>query len=130
MSSSQNPEVAHAINWFEIPTVDFQRAVSFYNNILDVTLDVQQFDGMDMGFFPHSEGLVSGAVVAYPEAKPSVDGVLVYLNGGNDLSVALDKVEQAGGKVVMQKTQISPEIGFMAMFLDSEGNKVALHSPN
>lgn len=130
MSSSQSPKVANAISWFEIPTVDFQRAVSFYGNILEANLEVQQFNGMDMGFFPYAEGSVSGAIVAYPEAKPSTDGVLVYLNGGDDLSIVLERIEPAGGKVAMPKTQISPEIGFMAMFVDTEGNKVGLYSRN
>lgn len=130
MSSSQNPKAAHAINWFEIPSVDFQRAVSFYSSILDANIEVQQFNGMDMGFFPYAEGSVSGAVVSYPDSKPSTDGVLIYLNGGDDLTAVLERVEPAGGKIAMPKTEISSDIGFMAMFFDSEGNKVALHSRN
>lgn len=124
---------SNALNWFEIPTVDFQRGVQFYNTILAAELHVETMGDMTMAFLPATppeKGTVGGAIIFHSEAKPSADGTMVYLNGGNDLSPILDRVESAGGKIIMPKTQITPEIGYMAMFLDSEGNKVGLHSEN
>lgn len=84
--------------------------------------------GSEMAFFPSEDG-VGGAVVSGDGYEPNDKGSLVYLNGGEDLSDALSRVEKAGGKVIVPKTQISPEIGHFALFIDTEGNKVALHSP-
>lgn len=90
----------------------------------------QEMMGMQMAFFPSEDmnGKVSGGLVQGPMHKPSADGAKIYLNGNPDLSAALSRVEAAGGKVLMPKTKISDDIGFMAFFTDSEGNNVALHS--
>jgi predicted enzyme related to lactoylglutathione lyase len=118
----------NAINWFEIPVVDFPRAKKFYNDIFGFELYEETMGPFRMGFFP-GEGGVSGAIVQGEGCKPSQEGTLVYLNGGDDLSKVLNKVEGAGGKIAMPKTEITPEIGYSAIFIDTEGNKVALHSP-
>ena len=123
--------MANAINWFEIPAEDFERAVGFYSKILDAELTAQELMGTKMAFLPtEGEGAVGGAVCAGEMYKPSSDGAVVYLNGGNDLSAPLSRVEEAGGRVLMPKTKISDEIGYMAIFSDSEGNKLAFHSPH
>ena len=123
-------DITHAINWFEIPVSDFDRAKKFYETIFGIEMPVQEMMGMKMAFFPAEDmnGKVSGGLVQGPMHKPSADGSKIYLNGNPDLSQALSKVEKAGGKVVMPKTKISDEIGHMAFFTDSEGNTVALHS--
>ncbi len=125
MTSQEN-----SLNWFEIAVADFKRATKFYEAIFGIEMPQQEMMGMKMAFFPSDNmaGKVSGALVEGPMHKPSADGAKVYLNGNPDLSNALSKVEAAGGKVVMPKTKISDEIGFMAFFTDSEGNTVALHS--
>ena len=86
--------------------------------------------GMPMAFFPMApaSGKVSGGLVQGPMHKPSADGAKIYLNGNPDLANALGKIEAAGGKITMPKTKINDEIGYMAFFIDSEGNGVALHS--
>jgi len=119
----------NALNWFEIPATDYERAKTFYETILAVQIGEMPFPDGRYGFFPADmmNGGVGGALVKYEGYIPSAQGSLVYLNGGEDLSIALNKVEAAGGKVVMPKTSIG-ENGFMAQFLDTEGNKVALHS--
>ena len=118
----------NALNWFEIPATDFDRGVQFYGTILDVKMEpVPGVEGADMAFLPASEEGVGGAVTKYEGFEPSQNGTLVYLNGGADLAAVLNRVEGAGGKVVMPKTSIG-EHGFMALFLDTEGNKVGLHS--
>ncbi len=122
----------NSLNWFEISVSDINRAKKFYETVFDISMDKQEMMGMQMVFFPseNMNGKVSGGLVQSPMHKPSVDGSKVYLNANPDLSVALSKIEAAGGKVVMPKTKISDEVGHMAFFIDSEGNNVALHSNN
>lgn len=123
--------MANAINWFEIPAANFERAKKFYGAIFDAELHEMEVMGSQMAFLPgdNASGEVSGAVCAGEWYTPSSQGALIYLNGGEDLSESLARVEKAGGEVVMPKTKISDEIGYMAMFMDTEGNRVAFHSP-
>ena len=118
------------INWFEIPAMDFSRAVSFYKAILSLEITETEMFGTKMGFFPSDGKNVSGAIVQGDDYKPSTDGVIAYLNGGNDLQNILDKVENNNGTLIVPKTQISPEMGYFGMFIDTEGNKMAVHSIN
>jgi uncharacterized protein len=122
--------MTNLINWLEIPAADFARAVNFYKTILGVDIQETDMFGTKMGFFPSDNQHVSGAVVHGDGYTPSKDGITVYLNGGDNLQTVLDKVEPAGGMVIVPKTQISPEMGYFAMFIDTEGNKLALHSLN
>lgn len=117
------------ISIFEIPAIDFSRAKSFYRAILDIDIEDVDMDGVQMGLFAGDGQSVSGAVIKGSAYKPSADGVIVYLNGGSDLQVILDKVTASNGKVIVPKTAIGPDMGFYAMFLDTEGNKLGLHSP-
>lgn len=125
MTSKEN-----ALNWFEISVSDIKRATKFYETVFGIKMEQQEMMGMKMAFFPSEDmnGKVSGGLVEGPMHKPSADGAKIYLNGNPDLSDALGKIEKAGGKVTMPKTRISDDIGFMAFFVDSEGNTVALHS--
>ena len=116
------------INWFEIPATDFSRAVSFYKTILGLEIKETEMFGTKMGLFPADGTNVSGAIVHGEDYQPSTDGVVAYLNGGKDLQTILDKVENNNGKVIVPKTKISPEMGYFGMFIDTEGNKMAVHS--
>jgi predicted enzyme related to lactoylglutathione lyase len=118
------------INWFEIPVSNIDRATAFYANILDCELQQAEMMGMKMAFLPADESAVSGALVQGEDCNPSTSGALVYLNGGNDLQTTANRVEAAGGKLIVPKTQISPEFGFFALFIDTEGNRIGLHSMN
>ena len=118
----------NAINWFEIPAKDFARATRFYGAVVGAPLQHVPMGPIDMGFFPADEGGVGGAVVCGPDAHPAQGGTLVYLNANPDLSGALGRVAAAGGTVIVPKTEISPEFGFFALFTDTEGNTVGLHS--
>ena len=122
----------NTINWFEISVSDMSRAKKFYETNFSVKLDETEMMGMKMAFFPseNMSGKVSGGLVQGPMHKPSLDGAKIYFNGNPDLSEALSKIEAAGGKVTMPKTKISDDIGYMAFFIDTEGNGVALHSGN
>ena len=116
------------INWFEIPAADIGRAKNFYQTVLDCQMNETEMFGTKMAFLPTDGSNVAGAIVQGEDYTPSAQGTLVYLNGGNNLENALSKVEAAGGKVIVRKTQISPEMGYFAIFFDTEGNKMALHS--
>lgn len=121
--------MANAINWFEIPAIDFTRAKNFYETILAIEIMEMPFPYGKYGTFPADmeNGSVGGGLMQSEGFNPSKDGSVVYLNGGEDLSVSLGKVEPAGGQIIMPKTSIG-ENGFMAHFIDTEGNRVALHS--
>ncbi len=127
--ADKRPAMHNLINWFEIPAVDFDRAVRFYSAVLDARLEPMDLGGTKMGMFPNDGSNVSGAVVQGADYVPGAQGALVYLSGGEDLSPMLARVAQAGGTVIVPKTQISPEFGYFALFFDTEGNKVGLHSP-
>jgi hypothetical protein len=118
----------HAIQWFEIPAEDLERAVHFYATVLDIPLKiVEMFPGFHMAQFPSDPGAIGGAIVSGDGYAPNANGTIVYLSCGDDLSVALGKVEEAGGKVVMPKENVG-EFGYSAQFLDTEGNRVGLYS--
>lgn len=121
--------MTNAISWFEIPVKNFERAKSFYTTMLATTIKDSPIPGIKYGMFAYDEDNngVGGGIIEMEGYTPSKEGVLVYLNGGDDLSVPLSRVESAGGSVVMPKTDIG-ENGFMAHVLDTEGNKIALHS--
>jgi uncharacterized protein len=123
--------MAHAINWFEIPAADFERAKKFYETVLGSSLVPMDSPGRKMGAFAAdwSKGEVSGCVVEGEGAVPTAGGTMVFLNCSPDLALALARVEQAGGKVIMPKMQIPMQgAGWMAIICDSEGNTVGLHS--
>jgi predicted enzyme related to lactoylglutathione lyase len=119
--------MANAVNWFEIPATDLKRATKFYGTIFGVEMSsMEAMPGFTMAMFPAEDG-VGGALLQGEGYAPGTEGTLVYLNGGEDLSTVLNKVEGAGGQVLMPKTDIG-ENGFVAYFKDTEGNKVGLHS--
>jgi len=122
----------HAISWFEIPSVDLDRATTFYESIFNVRLFPMDLAQIRMRMFPVEDQATSiGGAVVHAEGfyePSSTAGPLIYLNGNPDVQNVLDRVEAAGGKIVVPKTEISPEYGFMAVFIDSEGNRIGLHS--
>jgi len=122
----------NAISWFEIPATDLARAQIFYETIFGIKLTPLDLPNIKMRMFPLEDPMsgVGGAIcLAGDFYKPSAtDGPLIYLNGNPDVQNILNKVESAGGKIMVPKTQISPEYGHMAVFIDTEGNRIALHS--
>lgn len=118
------------ISIFEIPATEILRAVDFYQTILDIEIEKMEMPEMQMGIFPHEGQMVTGVIIKGEGYKPSSDGVTIYLNGGDDLQNILDKVEENGGKIIVLKTAHADESGFFAVFLDTEGNKLGLNSPN
>ncbi|PSL44332.1 hypothetical protein CLV51_106198 [Chitinophaga niastensis] len=124
----------NALNWFEIPVTDTARAKKFYETILDVQMESQEMMGMEMTMFPYdmqsNSGKVSGALVKGEMHKPGADGPVIYLNANPAIQTVVDKIEAAGGKVIMPRTLINEQIGYMAFFIDTEGNRLALHAAN
>ena len=118
------------LNWFEVPAPDINRAKTFYETIFNIEMPTMEMMGMEMAFFPGEQdsGKAMGGLAKSDMHKPSTDGPIIYLNANPALEEALDKVEAAGGKIIMPKSKISDEIGFMAIFIDSEGNRMAMHS--
>ncbi len=122
----------NAISWFEIPTTDINRAQQFYETIFGITMMPMDMPNIKMRMFPLDDMMtqVGGALVdsgGFHKAS-ATDGPLIYLNANPDVQHVLDKVVAAGGSIMVPKTEISPDYGFMAVFMDTEGNRVALHS--
>lgn len=120
--------MSNALNWFEIPVTDLARANRFYGALLRSELREETFNDMTMAVLPYKEGGVGGALVRSDKLAPSAQGTVVYLDAGDDLDGALERVQAAGGKVVMGRTHLSDAIGSIAFFVDTEGNRVGLHS--
>lgn len=114
------------VSWFEIPVYNIQRAAAFYNSIYNMEMEMTAGAEYAMAYFPADKG-IGGALVAGPGCVPNATGVLIYLNAGNDMDSVLGRVELAGGRVIMSRTKISDTAGSFALFIDSEGNRLALH---
>src|SRR5688572_21388534 len=122
----------NAISWFEIPVTDIQRAQKFYEAIFGIKLIPLDLDNIKMRMFPIEDPSTQvGGALSLAEGfyKPSAtDGPLIYLNANPDVQNVLDKIEAAGGKILVPKTEISAEYGYMAVIIDTEGNRIGLHS--
>ncbi len=123
-------KMTNSVNWVEIPVLNFERAKEFYSRIYNYEMNEETMGHLRMGFLPmerESQG-VGGAIVQGSGYTPSSLGSKVYLNGGKDLLTVLNRVEGAGGDVLIHKTKITDEIGYFAAFEDTEGNHIYLHS--
>lgn len=123
----------NVVTWFEIPVTDIQRAKQFYERILDITMTIRNDGGNEAVFFPYdpntvqaTSGRVTGVLSKSEKNKPSADGTMVYINASPSLQTVLDRIAGVGGKVVVPKTQIPA--GYIAVIIDSEGNRVGLHA--
>jgi uncharacterized protein len=119
--------MANQIVWCDIPVKDLGRAINFYSAVLGAKVEKQSFPGMNMGLLPDAATSVSGCLFVSEETAPSDHGILIYLNCDKRLEAAIAAVEPNGGKILKPRHQIGP-YGFRAVILDSEGNRVALHS--
>ena len=122
----------NAISWFEIPATNLDRAQKFYEAIFGISMMPMDLPNIKMRMFPLDDPMngIGGAVVdSGGFHKPSAtEGTLVYLNGNPDVQLILDKVISAGGTIMVPKTEISPEYGYMAVIIDTEGNRIGLHA--
>ncbi|HSZ25117.1 MAG TPA: hypothetical protein VK766_05340 [Cytophagaceae bacterium] len=131
MSNKMSNET-NALNWFEIPVSDISRATQFYETIFDNQMMPMDMMGMKMAMFPADgmNGKVGGSLVQSPMHHPSEKGSIVYLNANPDLQLVLDRIEKSDHKILVPKTLINAETGYLAHFIDSEGNVIGLHSNN
>jgi predicted enzyme related to lactoylglutathione lyase len=130
LTNSKVKDMKSYISMFEIPATDISRAINFYQALLDIKIEKMDVEGMQMGILPYEGQMVTGVIIKADGDKPSADGVTLYLNAGDNLQAVLDRVEKNGGKIIVPKTAHADESGYFAIFLDSEGNKMALNSPN
>jgi len=121
------------LGWFEIPVNNMQRAIGFYEKVFQLKMVLKDFGPAKMAFFPMFDDKPgsSGSLVHYPdEYQSSQSGVLIYFSSmSGDLNDELSRIEEAGGKIIKAKKLIAEDIGYMALFLDTEGNRIALHGP-
>lgn len=122
----------NAISWFEIPATNISRAQTFYETIFDIKMESLEFTGIQMRVFPVEDKMtgITGCICYEPEFHKSSPnaGTLIYLNANPDVQTITNRIEAAGGKIIVPKTEISADHGYMAVFLDTEGNRIALHS--
>ena len=123
----------NVITWFEIPVLDTTRAKRFYETILDIEMISRKDGNEEAVFFPYdpdviqaTSGRITGVLSKTTRNSPSGNGTLVYINASPDIQTVLDIVEQAGGKVIVPGTKM--QAGFIAVIIDSEGNRIGLHS--
>lgn len=125
----------NAITWFEIPVTDTERAKKFYETILDIKMETREIEETKetLTFFPFepgvvraTSGFVSGVLTKNDHSKPSMNGTVIYLNAYPKIQPVIDRIEPAGGKILLPKTKIMA--GYIARFIDSEGNQIGLHS--
>jgi uncharacterized protein len=122
---------SNVVGWFELPVLEMNRAMKFYETVLDMKLERHRMGEFDMAWFPFSDAPGSTSSLVYHKDwyRPSADGVLIYFTAqSGDLANELARVEDAGGEILIPKRLITEDIGYMAVIADTEGNKVALHS--
>lgn len=129
LTNSKVKDMKSYISMFEIPATNISRAINFYQALLDIKIEEMDIEGMQMGILPYEGQMVHGVIIQADGYKPSADGVTMYLNAGENLQVVLDRVEKNGGQILVPKTAHADASGYFAIFLDSEGNKMALNSP-
>jgi predicted enzyme related to lactoylglutathione lyase len=119
--------MSHSIVWVDIPVLKLDRAIRFYSAVFGMEVEKREYPGMSIGTLPHKDGEVGGCLYLSEKVKPSVEGPLVYLNVHGRIDDALEAVEPSGGKILEPKESIAP-FGLRAVILDTEGNRIALHS--
>jgi predicted enzyme related to lactoylglutathione lyase len=120
--------MTHLSNWVEIPARDLGRAAAFYARLLGEELQPMELGGNRYALFPSKDRFNCGALAQGDGYEPGTQGLLVYLDGGPDLDAKLARVAEAGGTVLLPKTYLGPEAGSIALFLDTEGNKIGLQT--
>ncbi|ABX68538.1 VOC family protein [Salmonella enterica] len=116
------------INWFEIPVTDMARAIAFYEQVMQKSLRRETMDGADLAVFPYAEPGPGGALIKQDDVAPVAQGVVIYLHTA-DLLASIERVVLAGGKCVLEPMVPGDDIGTIALFIDSEGNRIGLHQP-
>lgn len=117
----------HLLTWFEIPVTDIRRAVTFYNKVFGWDLEIMDAGELQFAFFSYPENRTGGSLTCGDAYIPGAEGAVIFLYAGKKLDEPLGRVEGAGGKIVLPKHSIG-EHGYTAWFLDTEGNRIGMHS--
>ena len=120
--------MANVVKWFEIPSVDFERAVKFYNKFLNTELEETDVWGYPAALFQNEGEGVTGALVCSDKFKVTQEGTILYFEGNDQINEMLTRVEAAGGTIDTPKTSLGDELGFYALIIDTEGNKIGIYS--
>lgn len=117
----------HTVVWLDIPVIDLNRAADFYSKVLAAPVPVEQMGDCAYGLLPHTENNLSGCLAVCKDNQPSRTGPLIYLSVNGRLDEAVRIAHDSGGEVLQPSHAIGP-YGFRAIVVDSEGNRIALHS--
>jgi predicted enzyme related to lactoylglutathione lyase len=128
MTPKQQQRLSRVV-WFEIPALDFDRAIRFYETILDIKLNRQQFGPTEIAVFTYEAPGIGGCLLPVTELQPSTHAS-VYLNADPSLDAVLARVPAAGGSILQPRTELPPGMGFYARILDTEGNGIGIHAVN
>ena len=115
--------MANRVTWFDVPVADLSRAIEFYSKVLDIAVE----EAHGVAVLEHSGDDIAGCLFKSDDEKPSDSGLLLYFNVSGRLDAAMNATEQYGGKILKAKEQIG-QYGYRTIVLDSEGNRIALHS--
>jgi predicted enzyme related to lactoylglutathione lyase len=120
----------NAINWFEIPVADMDRAQRFYETLLARSLRREQAGPQALAIFPYEVGAGVGGMLKLEDtvAAPAAGATLVYLDAGPSLDAVLSRAGELGARIVQPRTELPNGNGFTAHLLDTEGNRIGLHS--
>ncbi len=117
----------NTVCWVDIPVTDLGRAITFYSAVLGEPVKKESGHGMEFGLLPHADSNVSGCLTIMKDAAPSANGPLVYLSVDGRLDAAIAAVAPNGGRIVQERHPLGP-YGHRAIIMDTEGNRIALHS--
>ncbi len=120
--------MTHLSNWVEIPARDLNRASKFYAGILGEELTPMELGGNRYALFPSNDRFNCGALAQGEGYEPGAQGPLVYLDAGSDIDAKAARVAEGGGTVILPKTYLGPEAGYIVLFLDTEGNRIGLQT--
>jgi len=126
--SAKQERRKNRVVWFEIPASDLTRATKFYETILGTSLKAETFGAHELRVFAHDDDAASGCLMKGPDFEPGKGGVMTYLNADPSLDAVLARVERAGGKIALPRTDLPGDMGSFAHIFDSEGNRVGLHA--
>lgn len=116
------------INWFEIPALEIARAKAFYESVFGISMQETTMGPMQLAVFPYDRATATGGCLQQgPDCQPSRDGAVLYLNAGDSLDAVLARVEPAGGRILLARTELPPGMGAFAHIADTEGNRVGVH---
>lgn len=115
------------VRFIEIPVTNLERASKFYTEVFKFKLTNMQMGNAELAMFFIANDKTNGALVQGDGYVPSTEGTLVYFNAGENMQEVIDQIPALGGKVTMAKSSLNGH-GYTARFIDTEGNKIALHS--